>query len=390
MDFIALDWILLLVLLYFAVSGYLRGFFLTLGSVIGFILGAVAAFYLVPLAMEMTRGIWRILLAILVLLLLIGLGQVLGLMIARPLKIVSERSGLGPIERLLGALLNTLTCAVVIVVLSFSAGQVGIPAVTSTLAESRVVSTLENLTPNPVKKSIAQARAAILEHSGIPKINQQIFPVQDPPTESIDNPQLAAAAGSVVKVNGTAEACVQNQTGSGFVAAPGMVVTNAHILAGVDEPVVQTLDGQTVAGTVVYYDDQTDLAVIHAPGLEAEPLSTGPRAEVGELVAFMGYPLGGPFSSKTAVVQGLTNISTTSVDGTVSAPRQIYQLAADVQQGNSGGPLLDQQGRVIGVIFAKSETSRTGYALGMEELSPVLEQLGSFDSPVSTGQCVSR
>ena len=85
MDLTALDWILLLVLLYFAVSGYLRGFFLTLGSVVGFVLGAVAAFYLVPLAVELASGGWRVVVAIISLLVLIGLGQALGLAVARGL-----------------------------------------------------------------------------------------------------------------------------------------------------------------------------------------------------------------------------------------------------------------------------------------------------------------
>ena len=389
MDLTALDWILLLVLLYFAVSGYLRGFFLTLGSVVGFVLGAVAAFYLVPLAVELASGGWRVVVAIISLLVLIGLGQALGLAVARPFKMVSERSGLGVIERFLGAVLNTAACALMIVVVSFSAGQVGVPSITSTIARSHVVSTLEDLTPDVVRQGIAQARAAVLAQSGIPEISQQIFPAQEAPTQEIDNPALAQAAESVLKINGTAEACVQNQSGSGFAAAPEMVITNAHVLAGVDEPVVQTPSGQAYTGTVVYYDDQTDLAVIHAPGLQTPALSTGPEAQPGELVAFMGYPLGGPFSSKSATVQGLARTSTTSVDGTVSAPRQVYQLAADAQQGNSGGPLLDDQGQVIGVIFAKSETTQTGYALGMEELQPVLDQLDRLGAAVPTGQCVA-
>lgn len=382
-----LDWILLLVMVLYLLAGYRRGFFLTLGSVVGFVIGAVAAFYLTPVLVGMTSGGWRILVAILSLVLLISLGQALGLAIARPLRRLSEKTGLGVLERISGALLNVITCALVIVILSFSAGQLGIASVTKTIGNSRVITALESITPDPVRQGIAQARAAVLAQSGIPELSEQLFPAEAAPSESLDNDALARAAESVVRVDGTAEACSQTQSGSGFVAAPGMVVTNAHVVSGVTEPIVETQAGRAYSGTVVYYDAQTDLAVIEAPDLPAAALATGSDAAAGDLVEFMGYPLGGPFSSRSATVQGLGYTSTRSTDGTRSAPRQIYQLAADVQQGNSGGPLLDEQGRVIGVIFAKAETGQTGYALSLAELAPVLGQLDALGAPVGTGAC---
>ena len=382
-----LDWILLVVLLLYLVGGYARGFFMTLGSVIGFAAGAVAAFYLTPMLVEMASGWWRLLVAVISILVLIVLGQVLGAMIARPFRRLSDRTGLGFIERIAGAILNVLACALVIVILSFSAGQLGVASITMAINNSRVISTLESWTPAGVQQAIAQARAAVLAQSGIPEVSERLFPEQQAPSETVRNDALTAASDSVMRINGTAEACRQNQSGSGFVAAEGLVVTNAHVVAGVDEPLVESPGGRTYRGDVVYFDPDTDLAVISAPDLPAAPLQTGDYAADGDLTTFMGYPLGGPFKSSSATVQGLGYTSTVSEEGQPSVPREVYQLAADVQQGNSGGPLLDQDGRVIGVIFAKASGGETGYALSLTELDPVLGQLGALTQPVSTGAC---
>lgn len=382
-----LDWILILVMVLYAIGGYSRGFFLTLGSVVGFALGAVAAFYLTPLVVSMVGGGWRILVAVLSVVGLIGLGQALGLALGRPLRRLSDRTGLGLLERLAGAVLNVATCALVIVVLSFSVGQLGVASITRVLGDSRVVTSLEGFTPDPVREGIARARAAVLAQSGIPELSERLFPAESAPTQTLENPALDTAADSVVRVSGTAEACLQNQTGSGFVVAPGMVVTNAHVVAGVEETTVETRTGSAYAGTVVHYDAATDLAVISAPDLPAAALSTGPDAAAGDLVEFMGYPLGGPFASRTATVQGLSETRTRDADGNRAPARQIYQLAADVQQGNSGGPLLNSDGQVIGVIFAKAEQGETGYALSLAELRPVLDALGTMSAPVGTGTC---
>jgi uncharacterized membrane protein required for colicin V production len=142
-DFTLLDWILILILLAYFVSGYARGFFLTLGSVVGFVLGAVAAFYVTPWLVERAEGGWRIVVAIVSIGILILIGQALGVAIGRPLRRITERTGLGIVDRIGGALLNTLTCAFVIVVLSFSASQLGVAAISSAVNKSTVITGLQ-------------------------------------------------------------------------------------------------------------------------------------------------------------------------------------------------------------------------------------------------------
>ena len=183
-----------------------------------------------------------------------------------------------------------------------------------------------------------------------------------------------------------AEPFNNTSTGSGFVADTGLVVTNAHVVAGVSSPVVQDSRGRTWPGTVVYMDSEQDLAFISVPKLPLKPLTIGKNASAGSLVTFMGYPKGGPFKALPATVHG--NTQTIDADtGRANAMRQVYQLAADVQHGNSGGPVLDENGNVVGVIFGKATTGQTGYAITATTLKQALAEGGNNTAAVSTGSC---
>jgi len=158
--------------------------------------------------------------------------------------------------------------------------------------------------------------------------------------------------------------------------------------AGVTPPVVQASRGRTWPGTVVYMDTEQDLAFISVPKLPLEPLTIGTNATAGSLVTFMGYPKGGPFKALPATVQGIGNTQTIDADtGRANAMRQVYQLAADVQHGNSGGPVLDENGNVVGVIFGKATTGQTGYAITASTLKQALAEGGDNTAAVSTGTC---
>ncbi|MCU1514416.1 MAG: hypothetical protein JWO10_1506, partial [Microbacteriaceae bacterium] len=194
----------------------------------------------------------------------------------------------------------------------------------------------------------------------------------------------------VMKIVGSAYACGQNQSGSGFVVSQNRVITNAHVVAGVTQPVVQSSDGRSWNGRVVYFDTVNDLAVIAVSGMPVSPLAIGKTLATGTSAVFDGYPLGGPFSSKPAAVQGISTVNVPDVYGNNPSPREIYTLAADVQQGNSGGPLIDAAGSVAGVVFAKSTTTPAGFALTIAELGPVARQAGSLTSSVDSGHCTTE
>ena len=349
-----LDIAIPIILLLYFLAGVRSGFFTTLGTFLGLGLGVCAAAWLVPLAVASVGSQWSLITAVGVLIICLTIGQWLGLIAGRTIRRVTDITPLKGIERFFGGVLNLAACALVMVVLTISMRTVPIPQLNTALSESKTLSWMVASTPEVVKDRINTVRNDVLAFGTIPEVSQLIAPETSAPTQTVESAALDQAAASVVEILGAAEQCGYTSTGSGFVADNGLVVTNAHVVAGVTSPVVQDSRGRTWPGTVVYMDTEQDIAFISVPKLPLEPLTIGNNATAGSLVTFMGYPKGGPFKALPATVQGIGNTQTIDADtGRANAMRQVYQLAADVQHGNSGGPVLDENGNVVGVIFGK-------------------------------------
>lgn len=391
--FSVLDIILVLVLIGYLIAGLRNGFLVTLGGIIGFAAGAVAAFLAIPLVSSWVPDDgWRIPAVIATALLLVIIGQTLGAGLGRAL---SRRAGSGPvrvIDRMLGGATNVVVAALVLAMLAFSISTMGVPFLSQSIASSKVLSSIDTLTPSPVRAWMAQIRS-IAVADGIPTLLENVAPATPAPVPdaSVDTPELSAASQSVLRIAGTAYQCGQNQTGSGFVVAPGRVMTNAHVVAGVNQPVVEMPGAGAMPGRVVYFDAVRDIAVIAVDGLDRPALPLGEDLASGDTAAFAGYPAGGPYQIQPASVQNRSDVLVENIYGADPTATDIYTLAANVQQGNSGGPLLDMQGRVAGLVFAKSMAEvPVGYALTLAELRPVVEQAGSLSETVSAGQCTQR
>ncbi|WP_427015573.1 MarP family serine protease [Pseudarthrobacter sp. P1] len=391
--FTVLDVVLGLWLLGQLVYGLRVGLLASLGGIAGFAAGAVAAFFAAPFVSSMAGdGGWRTVLVIGATLALIAVGHGLGMRFGT---LLGRAANIGPlrlVNRLLGGALNLIVGALVLSVLAFGVGNLGIPFVSAALSQSQVIRSIDKYTPDGVKSGAAQLRALVFD-AGIPQIlnPQNVLPQVAPPDSSVDIPALAAASSSVLKITGTAFQCGQNQTGSGFVVAPDRVVTNAHVVAGVSSPVVELPGGGSAAGRVVFFDPQKDLAVVAVDGLGVAPLPLGPALVAGNSAAFAGYPLGGPFQLRPAAVASEGPLMVPDIYGTNPVVAQVYQLAGNVQQGNSGGPLLDTAGQVVGVVFAKAtSTANVGFAFTMDELGPVASVAPSLSEPVSSGHCTSH
>ncbi|WP_104129924.1 MarP family serine protease [Cryobacterium sp. N21] len=385
-----LDLFLILVLFVALVNGYRSGLLQSLTGIVGAVLGGIAAFFVVPLVGGwIPAPEWRTpgTIAVAVLLVLIGhsLGASAGGMVGRRKK----RSPLGTINRVLGAAFAAVASALVASMVAFSIGALGIPFLSPAIASSTVVSGIDSLTPDPVKSLMAELRSVAVQQ-GLPRIVDAFTgPTPDAAEADTSSPALAVAAQSVVRITGTAYACGQSQSGSGFVVSDGRVITNAHVVAGVGQPVVETPAGESMAGEIVYFDPVDDLAIISVPGLGAAPLTVGANLSAGKGAVADGYPFGGPYVSDPAQVISIGTISVADIYGQDPTPRQVYTVASDVQQGESGGPLLSESGQVVGVIFAKaSNTENVGYALALEEVQPVISLAPSIDAPVSSGTCV--
>jgi S1-C subfamily serine protease len=389
---VLLDVLLIAVLVAWAVYGYRRGFALSLGGILGVIAGTILAFFAIPYVTGLVgTSFWRLPAILFVVAGLIVAGFVLGTAIGRAISRGVPKGALRTADRVLGMLVSLVATSAVISMLAFSIGSLGIPFVSDAIASSRVVAAINAVTPSPVGDLEARVRAAISQQ-GIPRLLDSIGAGRplSIPTDGADAAQ-ALAAHSVVKITGNAYACGQNQSGSGFVVAPNRVVTNAHVVAGVTEPVVVAPDGGSWTGRVVYFDPVGDLAVVAVSGMPTAALKIGPTLPVGASAVFDGYPLGGPFSSKSAAVQGVSTVRVPDIYGTDTSDREVYSLAADVEQGNSGGPVLNSSGQVAGVVFAKSSTTKNlGFALTTAELVPVVAQAAGLSSPVASGHCTTE
>lgn len=388
-----LDIVLVVSLISYAVYGYRAGLIVSLGGILGITVGAIAAFLAIPLvAGWVSDNVWRVPAVLIAMLVLLGAGQVLGLAVGRVIRRVLDRTPLKIFDRLLGAALDLVVAALLMSMLAFSISALGVPFLSQTIGSSRVITAVNSLTPDPVKALLAQLRSIAVQ-DGLPVITDALAPKNPPPAPGVvpNSAALAAAANSVVKITGNAFQCGQNQSGSGFVVAPGRIVTNAHVVAGVSSPIVEPRSGGAYQGHVVYFDPDHDLAVIAVKGLSLAPVPLGHNLAVGASAAFDGYPLGGPFQSGAATVQSVPTVEMRDIYGDNPQPVELYYLSAMVQEGNSGGPLLNQAGQVAGVVFAKSTTSESvGYALTMKELAPVAGEAASLSSPVASGHCVKR
>jgi S1-C subfamily serine protease len=386
---IVLDVLLVLLFIGAVVNGYRSGLLRTAAGLVGLILGGIAAYFVMPwVASLMPLPQWRAPIAVLVALVLLSLGAWLGAVVGRALRHGAEAAKLAVIDRVLGAIGNLLVTAFVVALLGSGVSAMGVPVLSPAVAGSRVLSTLDLVTPAPARTLLAELRTAALGQ-GIPWLVDVLGgPTEAPelPAGELDDGALAAASDSVVRITGTAYQCGSSLSGSGFVVAEDRIVTNAHVVAGVTEPIVEAPGQPAVQGRVVAYDAANDLALIAVSGLATPPLAIADPAS-GDEVAVAGYPFGGPLEVRPARVMSIGPI-TIEESGRTSV-RDIVTLAADVDHGNSGGPVLTGAGSVGGVVFAKSDSvDNVGFAIPVSTLRPLAEQAATLDEPVDSGSCL--
>jgi S1-C subfamily serine protease len=216
-----------------------------------------------------------------------------------------------------------------------------------------------------------------------------LFAVSAPDPAVLDSPGYRAARTRVLKVQGTAPGCNRSIEGSGFVYAPQHILTNAHVVAGVTEGLqVTTPSGQTMGATVVLYDPQVDIAVLYVPGLDLTPLKFQDQAAAGASAVVAGYPLNQSFTARPARIGGTQDAVGPDIYQTGQVNREIYEIRAKVQPGNSGGPLLSPSGQVYGVVFAAAVGSAdTGFALTASEVSADAQAGAKQTTETSTQTC---
>ena len=386
---LVIDLIIVLAVVAGLIRGARRGFVFTLGAVVGGVVGAISAFLVVPpLAALVPEPEWRIVVIFVCIAVFVvgglSLGELLGFRWRR-----GVRKNLRGIDRFGGVVAGGIVSLIIVSLVGSILTSLGMPVISPAVASSTVLQTIQRLTPPPVARALGELRGLLITQ-GIPQISQALGGVAAGPPPSIDagSPELTEAAQSVARVTGLAYACGQSQSGSAFVIAPDRLLTNAHVVAGVSEPVVELPGVGGRAGRIVYFDAQKDIALIAVDGLDVTPLTLGETAPRGAVVAVQGFPFGGPFVSAGAEVADVGPLTVDSIEGSSQALLEAYTLAADVNPGNSGGPVLTLDGAVIGMVFARAQSGADiGYAVTMSELDPVIAGAPGRTDAVATGTC---
>ena len=297
----------------------------------------------------------------------------------------------------LGSLDSAFGVAVAVVAVLFSAWLVASVLtqsrytwLSSAIDKSDVLHEVDDILPSV--PSVFSHVQSFLDSEGFPSVFAKFPPTAAPPVAlpSGGAAQFAArsAIGSTVKVIG--EACGLTQEGSAFVVAPHLVLTNAHVVAGEKPGQTDVIaNGGTYAATPVYFDPSYDLALLRTDAPLGPPLQlASAQAGRGTQGAVIGYPENGPLSVVPAGIAGSLSAVGRDIYNEGLVERQVYQIDAVVLPGNSGGPLLADDGRVLGVVFSRSTTSPdVGYALASSGVAPLVDREIGDSSPVPTQAC---
>ncbi|ALJ19804.1 MarP family serine protease [Microbacterium sp. No. 7] len=388
--------ILLVILLVVAlVAGLRAGFFSAIGTVCGLIAAGLVAPWVLPfVAGLVTDRAWHGITVVGSAIVLLALGAAIGGAIGRVIRSGADKLRLKGIERLLGGVVSLVAATLVLSLTAAGIASAGIPVLSAAAASSTVLRTIDRITPAPLAEAMARLHSAVLGDTVLPTIDGllddgELAPAPDLGSIDTDDPALAAAAGSVARVSGIAHQCGTIASGTGFVIAEDRIVTNAHVVAGVDTPLVELPGEPARDGRVIYFDPVDDLAVI-AADVDAAPLPLADALVPGDAAVVQGYPYGGPFQTVPAGVIWSGSAPIGDIYGSATADRAIYSLQAEVHPGNSGGPVLTASGAVAGVVFARDEVrADVGYAMTNDELRPVLDALDGSDDAVATGVCLA-
>jgi S1-C subfamily serine protease len=388
------DLLLIVLALLFAFSGFRQGLIVSAASFLGFFGGAVLGAQLSgPIADGISdSNVTRVFVALVVVLAGALLGQVLAGAVGRAVRRRVTWEPAKIVDSVAGAVLSAAAVLLVAWMVATPLASSPFPQVASQVRQSALVQAVDDAVPDSVRAVYGNLREAI-ERRGLPDVLDPLTPTTPREVEAPDkalesSPVVASVSGSVVKITGIAPSCSRQIDGSGFVYASERVMTNAHVLAGVTDPVVEA-EGEEYDATPVYVDPETDIAVLAVPGLPQVPLTFAAQpVDTGADAIIMGYPGGGSLYVGAARVRDRGDISGPDFRDQQTVVRDVYALYGSVRAGNSGGPLFDTDGHVLGVVFASAITDpNTGYALTLKQVSNAATSGATAQDRVDTGPC---
>ncbi|WP_327289613.1 MarP family serine protease [Streptomyces sp. NBC_01198] len=394
-----LDFLLILAAAWFAVIGYRQGFVVGIMSVVGFLGGGLVAIYLLPLLWDKATGhaspgSAAVVTAVAIVIVCASVGQAFTTHLGNKVRTKITWSPARAVDASGGALVNVLAMLTVAWLIGSALATTALPTIGREVRSSKVLLGVSRVVPAEADTWFTDF-SSTLAQNGLPQVfgtfgSEPITSVPPPDPALVDNPVVTKARRSIVKVVGTAPSCGKVLEGSGFVFAKDRVMTNAHVVGGVSEPTVQVGGkGKLHDARVVLYDWRRDIAILDVPGLDAPELHFATADEQSRDDAIVaGFPENGAFDVRAARVRDRIEANGPDIYHRGTVHRDVYSLYATVRQGNSGGPLLTTDGRVAGVVFAKSlDDANTGYALTADEVAPDATAGRTADRQVDSQGC---
>ncbi|WP_166970085.1 MarP family serine protease [Brevibacterium atlanticum] len=379
-------------------AGFRQGFITGLGTAAGFVVGWILGRLLSPLVETLSEGTTAMENPG-VLMLLASMPLVLSVLFAfagSGVGVWIKRSMDSDLGQGIDAVGGTITAGIVyVLVVWLAAGFVRTTPLVEPnrwVADSTVIASIDRTIPYSSQMALGSL-AEGLNATGFPQVfsgqPEQIRGVGEPDEAMVDVGR--SVEDSVVKITTTATSCPTGSEGSGFVYRDGLVATNAHVVAGSSDLAVQVGGkGRPYRAEVVEFDAEADVAVLRVPDLEAPALDFGSGLGAGDDSVVVGFPANGPYTISPTRVREKINARGLDIYDENSVVREVYSVRGIVREGNSGGPLIDAQGRVVGMVFARSATDdETGYALTRAEIADELEAGANNSTPQPTGQCTS-
>lgn len=414
---------------------------------------AIAFYALPEVAEFVTAPQWRWAALIATLVLLVAAGQYVGAAIGEAIRLRVNLPALRLVDRLLGALAAGLAGALVLWLVAFSIAASGSTAVTREVNRSQVITALDTVMPDSLLAWAARSRSAVADLDVLPELElpapvpesddgvraapapaatpglpsaasspsdtatsapsasatpeepddaaaassstaaapsaTTTAPASSTSTATPSTPAASSASAAVVRLTGTAAQCNQVQSGSGVAVAPDRVLTNAHVVLGVDAPTVTDRARGVHAARIVHLDTAHDLAVLAVDDANLPVMPVGAELTGGASASVLGYPDGGPFASTPATVQAVGEVPLGDVLTGAASMVDVYTLAADIRHGYSGGPVVDTAGNLAGLVFARAPGSdAVGYALTADTIAPVVAAAPEMTATVPSGDCV--
>jgi S1-C subfamily serine protease len=384
---------------WFAIVGYRQGFVVGILSVIGFLGGGLVAVYLLPVIWGAVTDDTKVsttaaVVAVIVVIVCASVGQALTTHLGNKLRRYITWSPARALDATGGALVNVVAMLLVAWLIGSALAGTTLPTLGKEVRGSKVLHGVSDALPSQADTWFADF-SSVLAQNGFPQVfspfaNEPITDVQPPDPALANSPVATRAEKSIVKVMGTAQSCGKVLEGSGFVFGDRRVMTNAHVVGGVDEPTVQIGgEGRKYDAKVVLYDWERDIAVLDVPNLDAPALQfTANDAASGNNAIVAGFPQNGAYNVQPARVRGRITANGPDIYHRGTVRRDVYSLYATVRQGNSGGPLLTPDGKVYGVVFAKSlDDANTGYALTADEVQPDVTKGRTANQQVDSDSC---